>query len=76
MGLKPIMKSVGFLCPGIYITSNSLEAGTWAASAREEGASPIPCNQLGLRDNPFQPAQQAEYKGYFLLCPATLLPCV
>lgn len=63
MGLKPIMKSVGFLCPGIYIISNSLEAGTWAGFSREEAASTIPCNQQAFVRAPSCPPSKLNTKG-------------
>ena len=58
MGLKPIMKSVGFLCPGIYIISNSLEPGTSAVTAeREAGVHSHPAsNQAPTRARSSQPS--------------------
>lgn len=65
MGLKPIMKSVGFLCPGIYIISNSLEPRTLAVSAeREAGVHSHPAsNQASTRARSSQPSTQTTVGG-------------
>ena len=63
IGLKPIMKTVGFLCPGIYNISNSLEQRTGCIS-REGSRCPQLCGiQQGIDVGPIQPVQLTNYTG-------------
>ena len=63
IGLKPIMKTVGFLCPGIYNISNSLEQRTGCIS-REGSRCPHLCGiQQGIDVGPIQPVQLTNYTG-------------